>query len=751
VIGLEELDWEVRAFAASCLAEIKDPSAALPLVRAYAGEPYSEAKRQFLLALAVLASKDGRELLESAVAEKEAGLRLAAARGLGALRDVATAPALRRLVADLDLDVRYEALGALAAIDDNEATARLMEEARLLVATRDVARTDSTVVEDNGDRYSHYLLGLALARASETRTKKLLLAIVLAEKPWEHKAFLRMGVAEGLGRRAATGEPPSARLLAGLDHDDAEVRLACTYAVGWMRSAELIPRLSRRLTDSQLDVRHEAVVALGRIATPEAVKALRRAQNDEAGEVRLGAVRALSACHLPEATKALLHSARDEKYMIRTLAVRELGWRSAETDVVPALIRAADDPDYGVREAALAALAHHPEGLEVQKVLVAALSDSDYGVQTNACLALSRLKGSPDLPSNLPVVKKIVNLYLDTPHAKLRRGALEFLDAIRPPVSLDALIAGLSEDLRIRTLANSALQKMSEKSVGFRPQAEKPERDEAILRWKVLLGKIKLPARPPRQRLVLTDPSETVTVQSGTQGPRTVVEAAKDFKWKGLDLALLFDSTGSMAGLIRAAKERMDEVIQELSTLIPSLRVSVYTYRDHGDDYLFYGTPLTYDAWKCVGFLQNAKHGQGGDIPEAVMETVTNAMTSLQWRPEAHKVIVYAGDAPHHPEQERQFLAKIKEFCTPQNQARLHAVFTDTNRRSLDIKSRAQREELSTKFRAPFFEAYARTANAGRGKAVYMDDESGLIKELLVLAFGEVWRGDIENVFDFER
>src|SRR6185369_10292683 len=103
-------------------------------------------------------------------------------------------------------------------------------------------------------------------------------------------------------------------------------------------------------------------------------------------------------------------------------------------------------------------------------------------------------------------------------------------------------------------------------------------------------------------------------VRTATTG--TLVEAAKDLKWKGLDIALLFDSTGSMGGLIDAAKERVDELVAELGEMLPSVRVSVYTYLDKGDTYLYYGTPLTFDAWKIQGFLQYASAGQGGDLPE---------------------------------------------------------------------------------------------------------------------------------------
>src|SRR5262245_46630611 len=50
LISLEELDWETRAFAASCLADIRDPTAAGALADAYGKETFVEAKRQYLIA-----------------------------------------------------------------------------------------------------------------------------------------------------------------------------------------------------------------------------------------------------------------------------------------------------------------------------------------------------------------------------------------------------------------------------------------------------------------------------------------------------------------------------------------------------------------------------------------------------------------------------------------------------------------------------------------------------------------------------
>jgi HEAT repeat protein len=484
-------------------------------------------------------------------------------------------------------------------------------------------------------------------------------------------------------------------------------------------------------------VRYNAVRALGGVGGPEASKLLERALKDKAGEVRVGALRALSYVRAPEATKACVTALKDEKYVIRVLAARNLAHRTTEEGVLDALTRVAKDPDYGVREQALASLAHHPDGAVVLPTIVAGLEDADFGVRTNACLGLAALAAT-SRTSPPPVGQKVARLYLAAKEPKLLRGAEESLDAVRFPSAVPVLLDGLASDAEeTRRRANLALQRIGETSHNFDPAAPKPQRDEAEKRWRTWWAGQNgvLQPRGPRARAAITGP---------------LIEAAKDLKWKGIDIALLFDSTGSMGGLINAAKERIDEIAEQLHDLLPSLRVSVYTYRDLGDDYVFYGNPLTYDTWKLPAFLQDADAGQGGDIPEAVFETVSNVCDKLAWRPDAHKVVVYAGDAPHHPEQEKQFLAKVREFFTVKNQAVMHSMLTGLSRRSLDVKSREKREDYS-KLTDRTWDAYKRAAEAGRGRTILLDDDSALIKELLVLTFGETFRPDVENLLDFER
>jgi HEAT repeat protein len=731
-VYLREPDWEVRAFAASCLAVLRDPSTAVDLSDAYSSEKYAEARRQYVVALAAIAASSSAKTFRTAAAEDDPGVRLAAVRGMGNLKDPALVPDLKGFVQDKELDIRYEARGALAALGDKPTLDELVKEAGDLVEDRVARRKNSEPKEDNESRYSQYLLGAALARAKDKAVDRVLLDAVQAEKPWDNKDFFRMGAAEGLGVRAGLGEEPNPVLLAGTGHRDDRVRLACTYAAGFARSASFLPRLKAALQDPQLDVRHNAVVALGRMGTPEAAKALRSALFDRAGEVRIGAVRALTDVAGAESTEGLVMALRDSKYMIRAQAARALSHRIAEAGVVEGLVRAAKDGDFGVRAQALASLAHAADAKAVVDTLAGALGDADFGVRTAACLALATLPDRDAVGAREDAMRKVVVLYLSPDVDRVTRAARECLDAVRSPAVVPPLLDALTVDNEeTRRRADIALRQVSETTRNFDP-ANPVEGARRWREWWAGQGG-KLKPRGHRRIAVTGD----------------FLEAARDLKWKGLDISLLFDSTASMNALISAAKERIDEIIRELGMLLPSLRVSVYTYRDETDDYLFYGTPLTYDSWKLTGFLQTAVSAQGRDIPEAIYPAVKNAAENLRWRPGAHKVIVFAGDAPYHPDVEGAFLKFIAKFFTKENQAVLHGLFTDTNRRSLDIKARTERTDMS-KFHSAFFEKFRLVSEAGRGRAVLLDDESALIKEMLVLTFGEAWRTDIENVLDFE-
>lgn len=119
-----------------------------------------------------------------------------------------------------------------------------------------------------------------------------------------------------------------------------------------------------------------------------------------------------------------------------------------------------------------------------------------------------------------------------------------------------------------------------------------------------------------------------------------------------LDLVFLLDTTGSMSGEIREAKERVRELTEALRTARPNerVRVGVVAYRDKGDAYLTQRSPLSEDVDVSYQFLATLSADGGGDGPEDVLAGLTAALRELKWDlgPDTERQLFIIADAPPH-------------------------------------------------------------------------------------------------------
>jgi uncharacterized protein YegL len=119
-----------------------------------------------------------------------------------------------------------------------------------------------------------------------------------------------------------------------------------------------------------------------------------------------------------------------------------------------------------------------------------------------------------------------------------------------------------------------------------------------------------------------------------------------------LDLVFLLDTTGSMSGEIREAKERVRELTEALRTARPNerVRVGVVAYRDKGDAYLTRVSPLSDDVDVSYQFLGTLSADGGGDGPEDVLAGITSALHELKWDmgPDTERQVFIIADAPPH-------------------------------------------------------------------------------------------------------
>ncbi|MHC4973659.1 MAG: HEAT repeat domain-containing protein [Planctomycetota bacterium] len=738
-------DWEVQAFTCVVIGRAGLVELLPELEQAYADARYPIIRRKGVEAAATFAKakrKEALPLLTKGLVDAEPGVRMLAVEGMEWLAETEH---LWTATKDKDPDTRYRALGALARLGDRPAQARLLEGFRSYVSSRDLRRRASLEIYDVGERYAQFLNAMALGYWGGVSGVKALATALLLKGDYKNKLFLAVGSAAALGKSRPTEkdalQEQEKAIKAALSEGDGVVRAMGAFAAGYSGDARYRRLLRGLLKDAQLDVRHNAVEAFGHIPGAPSVSALSSVLKSERDVgVRLAAVRALA--HHDEETDAVASLAgalRDKRYMVRASAARMLGRRGpAAAAAARALLKAARDRDYGVREAAVVALSRigTPECLPG---LVGALKDKDRGVRIRALRALARFPHRNLAREDAAAAQRSVELVVSATEIQQRKAAHDCLVKVRSPLSVPHLIRELADESVVRRGAafNVLRDYNAGRTLDYGPALQGTKRREAVRRWKDWWadgGPIVAPEPPPTKR--------------ANQDLPLFHRYTRDLRWRGIDLVLCYDSTGSMIPLIRAVKQRLDLLIEESARIVPNLRLSLFTYRDEGEEYVYYGTPLTYATDNLKAFVQVAEANRGGDLPEAVTTTVKACIERLDWRPDAQKVIVVIGDAPYHPENAAVLFNLVQKFAERTNRGTVHAIYTDPNRLGESIQARRKREAGGATF--PFLKRLEEMAKVGGGRAITIEDTEMLITEILILSFGEKWRAELESRLDFE-
>lgn len=116
-----------------------------------------------------------------------------------------------------------------------------------------------------------------------------------------------------------------------------------------------------------------------------------------------------------------------------------------------------------------------------------------------------------------------------------------------------------------------------------------------------------------------------------------------------LDLVMVLDATGSMAGELADLRASLLAIVRILNRLAPTLRAGFVAYKDHGEAYVTRAFPLTpmghRGVRELVRFVEAVSAKGGGDIPEPV-DIALEAATRMDWRGAAQGRILVIGDAP---------------------------------------------------------------------------------------------------------
>lgn len=128
-----------------------------------------------------------------------------------------------------------------------------------------------------------------------------------------------------------------------------------------------------------------------------------------------------------------------------------------------------------------------------------------------------------------------------------------------------------------------------------------------------------------------------------------------------IDVVFALDTTGSMGGMIEAAKEKIWSIASNMAAAqpAPEIRMGLVAYRDRGDNYVTLVRDLSTDMDSMYASLMEFQADGGGDGPESVNKALDDALNKISWSqdPNTYKVIFLVGDAPPHMDyaNERQF------------------------------------------------------------------------------------------------
>ena len=132
-----------------------------------------------------------------------------------------------------------------------------------------------------------------------------------------------------------------------------------------------------------------------------------------------------------------------------------------------------------------------------------------------------------------------------------------------------------------------------------------------------------------------------------------------------IEVVFVLDTTGSMGGLIQAAKENIWSIASSMASAqpTPELAIGLVAFRDRGDAYVTRIVDLSTDLDSVYAQLMDFQAAGGGDHPEAVHQALAEAVQRIGWsrQGQAYRTVFLVGDAPPQQYAGEPDLARIVE------------------------------------------------------------------------------------------
>jgi len=220
---------------------------------------------------------------------------------------------------------------------------------------------------------------------------------------------------------------------------------------------------------------------------------------------------------------------------------------------------------------------------------------------------------------------------------------------------------------------------------------------------------------------------------------------------KGLDIVLVIDGTKSMDFVMADVKARMTQLAVRVRQLVPIARVGVVVFGGKGEPVDM--QPLTLSTARLQAFLGTIQAKGGGEWEENTLGAVQAAVTKMDWKPYARKVIVLIGDSPPEKDDFAPLIALIRNFRS--NNGTLSAVDVqdeEHERYERELFIKVHRVEPTAKDIGPLPQfarqaqaAYKVLASAGGGSMRSLSHDADVNHQVMILVFGDRWQDEVSR------
>ncbi len=231
----------------------------------------------------------------------------------------------------------------------------------------------------------------------------------------------------------------------------------------------------------------------------------------------------------------------------------------------------------------------------------------------------------------------------------------------------------------------------------------------------------------------------------GASFPGYVLELRK----RGLDIVLVIDGTKSMDFVMADVKARMAQLAVRVRQLVPIARVGVVVFGGKGEPLDI--QPLTLSTGKLQSFLGSIQARGGGEWQENTLGAVQAAVTKMDWKPYARKVIVLIGDSPPEKEDFAPLVALIRDF--KHNNGTLSGVDVmeeEHERFENEFSIKVHRDKPKKISPLPEFAkqtqaAYKVLAVEGGGSIRSLSHDADINQQVMILVFGDKWQEQVRR------